>query len=131
MMERSNGLRSVVMQFGAAGLLIMLAIACARTGSWLLYVLLPVAILAFVGYMPVCRHRENLWTYFLVFLCGMPVNLSLVHLWFGNARVIIRISLSVVTYLTVLSVEELVMGFIAYRIWRKQYVLLFDDEDEA
>ena len=131
MMERSNGLRSVVMQFGAAGLLIILAIVCAGTGSRLLYFLLPGAILAFVGYMPVCRHRENLWTYFLVFLCGMPVNFSLINMWFGNTRLIVRICLSVVTYLTVLSVEELVMGFIVYRIWRRQYVMLLDDEDEA
>lgn len=130
-MEKSYGFGSAVMQFGAAGSLIMLAVVCAGTGCRLLYVLLPVAILAFVGYMPVCRHRENLWIYFLVFLCGIPVNLSLVHLWFGNAGMIIRLCLSVITYLIMLSLEELVMGFITFRIWRKQYALLFDDEDEA
>ena len=130
-MERSNRLRSAVIQLGAVGLLIILAITCAKTRSRLLYVLLPVAILAFVGYMPVCRHRENLWTYFLVFLCSMPVNLSLVNLWFGNIRMLARISFSAITYLTVLSVEELVMGFIVYRIWRRQYALMLDDEDET
>lgn len=118
------------MQIGAFILLIVLANVCSRTGIPLLHFLLPVCILLYVGYMPVCRGRETMWTYFLVFLCSIPVNLFLIGHLFSNYRMVFRICFSIVTYVIALSIEEIIMTFISCRIWRKQYALLFDEENE-
>lgn len=127
---KRNYKMNTVLQAGALIPLAFLAFACSRTGSLLLCIMLPTAILAFVGFMPVCRHRENIWAYFLVFLCTIPVNLTLVSIWFSNARLIFRVLFSALVCMTLLSVEELVMAYIVRKIWKRQYRLLFDNEDE-
>ena len=122
--------KSAGMQIGAFLLLIMLAFICSKTGFSFLWILLPICILAFVGYMPVCRGRETMWTYFLVFLCSIPLNLVFIGHLFNYSSMAFRICFSIVTYLIALSIEEIVMTIISCRIWRKQYALLFDEENE-
>ena len=95
-------------------------------------VLLALAVTAHFGALklaPICRHRENLWMFLLVVISTIPLNLYLLMEYgemVGISRtygVVSAILQSIIWYEVLLSVEELIMGIITRRIWKKQYKL--------
>ena len=104
-------------------LILLLALFVSYMGNITGYFMLITALLAFVKLVPACRKRENLWMFFLVALCGIPVNVSLIVKYIFITSLPLGLLLNLLIFLAILSVEEIVMGYITRILWRRQYRL--------
>ena len=93
------------------------------------YLLMPVLLLLFVKAMPICRKRENLWMFFLVAVCSVPINLSLIFRYVLIDRTVLRLIIRPTVYFLLLSVEEVLMGYITRTIWVRQYKLPYYEQE--
>ena len=107
----------------AVSLNIAVPVAAAMMHTIPVYVLLAASLLFFVKVMPFCRKRENLWMFFLVAVCTVPMNVSIIIGFTGTFRFILRLLFCPLAYLVLLSVEEIIMGCTARRLWHRQYRL--------
>ena len=124
-MRREKSIRLVYP--AAACLLMVMPVAAAMRHTILEYVLAAAALLFFVKVMPFCRRRENLWMFFLVAVCSIPMNTSLMIRYIQPYRLVLRLLLRSFLYLLLLSVEEIVMGYITRSLWVRQYRLPYSE----
>lgn len=104
---------------------------------WLIPVVI-ISMFVFVGTMPFCRKRENLWMFVLTAFCSIPVNWFLLtnfEIWKnvlysgGENRILTKIV--IVEYMMVLTgVEEIILGLLTRMLWRKQYKLYIPVDEE-
>lgn len=100
-----------------------------RTGSVLFALLSVIAVFAVVVILPLCRRRESIWIFFLLFLTVTPLNIAaIVNVLsariFDDLFLLTKILRGVLLYIIALSLEELVCGFLARLIWRRQLKVL-------
>lgn len=93
------------------------------------YLVMPVLLLLFIRLMPICRKRENLWMFFLVAVCSVPINLSLIFRYVLIGRTVLRLIIRPTAFFLLLSVEEVIMGYITRTIWVRQYKLPYYDQE--
>ncbi|MBE6995354.1 MAG: hypothetical protein E7429_01275 [Ruminococcaceae bacterium] len=84
------------------------------------------AVLAAVAILPLCRRRESIWMFFLLFLTATPLNIVIIKkilsTWlFEDFSLLTNIFQGALLYLIAISIEELACGFFARLIWRRQY----------
>ncbi len=94
---------------------------------WAPALFVPLAILFLfvsVACFPAAHRRENLWMFFLAFPTMIPINIRL-FLIFGEyllpSETALRIVSSILAFCVLISVEEIVLGFITRMIWKRQY----------
>ena len=118
---------------------LQIALALAPAGVALLSIRMdspPVAIaavvlvFAVVALLPLCKGRQSLWIFFSLFLTVTPINIRLITVllrWapFAESLWLTNILRGTLLYMVALSVEELIAGYIARHIWRRQYKPLF------
>ena len=112
-----------VLQVMAIGLILCLSIVTSIRNSVIGYIIIPLLLLLFVTIMPVCRKRENLWMFFLVAVCSVPINLSLISRYVFIEGKLMRLILHPIAFFLFLCVEEVIMGYITRTIWKRQYKL--------
>lgn len=96
-----------------------------HAGSTLFAILSVVAVFAVVAILPVCRQRESIWIFFLLFLTATPLNVDAIvdHLSariYDDLFLLTKILRGELFYLIAISMEELICGFLARLIWRRQ-----------
>lgn len=105
---------------------ISIAVYAVKSRSVLLALLSVVAVFTMVAILPLCRRRESMWIFFILFLTATPLNVTLIveilTSWlFEDSLILTNILRGGLFYLIALSIEELTCGFFARLIWRKQY----------
>lgn len=119
-----------VKTYTASLLPISLSIVGAIRHSPILIVLMPIALLISVALTPWARKRENIWMFLLVAVSGVPVNIIVIR-WllglsfFETHFFVLAFFRSVVLYLMLLSMEELILGVVIRMIWKNQYKISF------
>ena len=114
----------------AAAILIIVAPFTAVAWHTVLgYVLVMAALLFFVKVTPFCRKRENLYMFFLVAICSVPLNISLIFRYIRIGRLLWGLLSRSLAYLLLLSIEEIVMGYITRRLWTCQYRLPYSEQN--
>ena len=83
------------------------------------------AIFTIVAILPICRQRESIWVFFILFMTVTPINITVIikvlSSWlFDGSLLITNILRGGLFYLISLSIEELACGFVARLIWRRQ-----------
>ena len=102
----------------------------AVTTQSVLFVLLSIAaVFIVVAILPLCRRRESIWVFFILFLTVTPINVTLIiemlTSWpFEDSLILTNILRGGLLYLIALSIEELTCGFFARLIWRRQYKVI-------
>lgn len=97
--------------------------------SMILLALLIVIHFVILRVVPSFKGRENVWMFIFVAVSSIPLNiyvLILVNEWgflFGS-MFILGILRSVLFYVMLLSLEEIVMGVVTRLIWKRQYKLV-------
>ena len=97
--------------------------------SMILLALLIVIHFVILRVVPSFKGRENVWMFIFVAVSSIPLNiyvLILVNEWgflFGS-MFILGILRSVLFYVILLSLEEIVMGVVTRLIWKRQYKLV-------
>lgn len=81
------------------------------------YVLMAAALLLFVKVSPPCRKRENMWMFFLVGICFIPINIILILRYITVKGLIWRLMFRSAAYFLLFSMEEIIMGYITRRLW--------------
>lgn len=94
-----------------------------------LYILCILSLLYFIRVIPCCRKRENLWMFFLVFIFSVPVNISIVRtlpirVWYYDIFIVF------LSYMVLLTAEEIILGYITRLIWPMQHKMLYYEEEE-
>ena len=89
------------------------------------------SIFVVVGISPTCRKSQSLWIFVLVAVDGIPANIFLIYNFvylgiMGDFNFLFKMLGCVATFCIMLSIEEIVLGFIARLIWPKQYKLSLD-----
>lgn len=83
-----------------------------------------------VAVLPTCRKRENMWLFLLSFIVLAPANLNAVShgyenlamlLYYGKHTWLSKVLVTVIGYVILTSVEQLLIGMIGRIIWRRQY----------
>ena len=107
------------------GLLIAVSIMAAAVHSFLGYGLMAATLLIFVRIIPCSRKHENIWMFFLVTVCTIPMNITLIHRYTQIFEMawIWRLLIQLIVYLILFSAEELIMGVITRSLWTQQYEL--------
>lgn len=109
----------------------VLAMVATVKRSAIILLLVVFSIFITVGRLPFSKKHENLWVFLLASISGMPINLHLVvgavnaGLLASDMR-ILAVVRATVLYMVLFSIEQLVLGYIARRIWRKQYSIKVD-----
>ena len=103
-----------------------IALYAATTKSVLFALLSIVAVFIVVAILPLCRRRESMWIFFILFLTATPLNVTMIFeiltSWlFEDSLILTNILRGGLFFLISLSIEELACGFFARLIWRKQY----------
>lgn len=103
-----------------------IALYAVTTQSVLFALLSVVAVFVIVGILPLCRRRESIWVFFILFLAATPLNVTIIieilTSWlFEDSLILTNILRGGLFYLIALSIEELTCGFFARLIWRRQY----------
>ena len=103
-----------------------IALYAATTKSVLFAFLSIAAVFIVVAILPLCRRRESIWVFFILFLTATPLNVTIIieilTSWlFEDSLILTNILRGGLFYLIALSIEELACGFFARLIWRKQY----------
>ena len=99
----------------------------AATTKLVLFAFLSIAaVFIVVAILPLCRRRESIWVFFILFLTATPLNVTIIieilTSWmFEDSLLLTNILRGGLFYLIALSIEELACGFFARLIWRKQY----------
>lgn len=97
--------------------------------SMILLALLIVIHFVILRVVPSFKGRENVWMFIFVAVSSIPLNiyvLILVNEWgflFGS-MFILGILRSVLFYVMLLSLEEIIMGVVTRLIWKRQYKLV-------
>lgn len=109
---------------------ISLSIVGAIKHSPIIILLVPIALLISVALTPWARKRENIWMFLLVAVAGVPVNIIVIRWFLGlpffeSHIFVLTVFRSVVLYLMILSIEELILGVVTRMIWKHQYNILF------
>ncbi len=126
---RIKAVNSLFLYISAAILMPMAVILATTHRSVVYYLLFAVSLLCFVKIVPFARSRENLWMFFLVFVFSIPVNVSIVRtlpigvLFYDVFRVCL-------VYVVLITVEEIVMGYITRVLWPRQHKMLYYEEKE-
>ena len=105
---------------------IALSLATVIGRSYLLFALLILVHFLVIKKIPAFKGRENVWTFIIVAMSYIPLNIYLLYLMHGwgllfNSFLILGIFRCVLYYTILLSMEEVVMGVITRFLWRKQY----------
>lgn len=104
---------------------------------WLIPVVI-ISMFVFVGTMPFCRKRENLWMFVLTAFCSMPVNwffLTNFEIWknvlySGEGNSILTLIVIIEYAMVLTGVEEIILGLVTRFLWRKQYKLYIPVDEE-
>ncbi len=105
------------------------ALYAVTTQSVLFALLSIAAVFIVVAILPLCRRRESIWVFFILFLTVTPINVTLIieilTSWlFEDSLILTNILRGGLLYLIALSIEELTCGFFARLIWRRQYKVI-------
>ncbi len=95
--------------------------------SYTVMLLVIPVLFAMVRFLPFCHKRENLWMFVFAAMAVIPINIHLIHklnlpYWVDNSTIMCCLW-SVLLFLMLLSVEEIVLGLITRFIWKRQYRL--------
>ena len=117
--------------FAVVPLLIALLGACIPSVPVMLLVF-PV-LFAMVRFLPFCRRRENLWMFVYAAVAVVPVNVYVIcraglYELFDESR--FKCGLwSVLLFILLLGIEEIILGVITRLLWKRQYRLpVFNEE---
>ena len=83
-----------------------------------------VLLFAAVAILPQARHRENVWMFVLALPVTIPINLMLLFRFYGyfESDYMLNNVLCVILFFGMaVSMEEVALGIVTRRIWRKQY----------
>lgn len=102
------------------------SIVAARLWCWPLALVAVVGVFIVVAIFPLFRRRESLWIFFFVMLTVTPINLAVIDellnsFLFEDSFLLTNIIRGSLIFTIALSIEELVCGFVARLIWKKQY----------
>lgn len=108
---------------------VIVSVYAVRAGSPLFALLSVIAVFAVVATIPLCRGRESIWVFFLLFLTVTPLNIAaIVQIlsapFFDDLFLLTKILRGCLFYFIAFSLEELVCGFAARLIWRRQLKVL-------
>lgn len=84
-------------------------------------------IFLLVSVVPFCARRENLYVFILTAFVSIPANYFLLTeyaFWmniFGANRGLLYVLCMIEQILVLSSIEEIIMGFLARILWKKQY----------
>ena len=123
MLKKKKSIRLV--QIMAISSVIVAPIASAIRHTVFGYVLAAISLIFFVKVMPFTKKRENLWMFFLVSICSVPINTSLIFRYITIDIVLWCLLLRSMVYLLLLSLEEIIMGYITRLLWVRQYRVLY------
>ena len=102
-----------------------LSTAGALRDSPLLMALTVPLLFVMVGVLPFCRKRENLYMFVYASVALIPVNIRLSALpsdVLSDGKLLLVIERIIICFM-LMAAEEIVLGLIARRIWRRQYKL--------
>lgn len=99
--------------------------------NWCILIVAVCMMYCAVAFSGTIRKFENLYMFILVFLTSIPINIKAViqiltlDLWIGEL-LFLNILRFFVLYSLLLTVEELMFGYITRRIWKNQRKLIID-----
>lgn len=104
-----------------------LSLAGALLRSWPLFALAALTVFVLTGFLPMCAERESVWIFLAVLPASVPANIFLVRrlaafrLFAGFADGMLeRVLWSTLAFLTLISIEELVLLLMSRVIWPNQ-----------
>lgn len=108
------------------GIPVGLSLALIIKHSAVLFTLFILAHFIILCVTPSFRHRESLWMFVIVAFSSVPLNIWLLVCsincgLFAHSVLVLNIMKCILYYITLLSVEEIIMCAVAGCIWRKQY----------
>lgn len=84
----------------------------------------------FVGFLPVCKKRENLWMFVLSSILLLPTNIKAttnisqwLEMGLNMDLSIIKILICCMFLHIIICFEQIGLGFLTRLIWKKQYVV--------
>lgn len=90
-----------------------------------------ITILLSVHYVPICRFNENAWIYIMTSLGSVCGNIYMIKkilsVLMQNNNCFSEIVLSIIIYLCLNSIEQLVIGIIGRMIYRKQNIEMWQE----
>lgn len=96
-----------------------------------------ILIFVLVGIFPFCRRRENLWLFILCAICLPPINVFVLreYQWWRELLGVDARGFLYYLYLTEITlicvgVEQVIVGVIGRRIWKRQYALDLPEIDD-
>ena len=117
------------LQYALISVPIALAITASIKISALYFILAIIFAFVVVAVMPICKHYENAWMFFMTAITVVPINIRvIVHLFSGGANSLIGVLWGVILFFVMLSIEELIAGVITRIIWKNQRS--FDDYEQ-
>lgn len=97
----------------------------------LFVVIYVIIILLSVHYVPICRFNENAWIYIMTSLGAVCGNIYMIKkilsILMQNNNCFSEIVLSIIIYLCLNSIEQLVIGIIGRMIYRKQNIEMWQE----
>ena len=98
-----------------------------RNGSPFLGIVSILAIYLVVALLPYTKRHENIWIFLLSSIYNIPINIRLIstlgrEFILEGEVVLLHLMRYVLIYVIVFCVEQIVLGFIARLIWRRQKV---------
>ncbi len=98
-----------------------------RNGSPFLGIVSILAIYLVVALLPYTKRHENIWIFLLSSISNIPINIRLINTLgrefiLEGEVVLLHLMRYVLIYVIVFCVEQIVLGFIARLIWRRQKV---------
>ncbi len=98
-----------------------------HNGSPFLGIVSILAIYLVVALLPYTKRHENIWIFLLSSISNIPINIRLIstlgrEFILEGEVVLLHLMRYVLIYVIVFCVEQIVLGFIARLIWRRQKV---------
>ncbi len=115
-----------VLQLAAGLVPVAFSVAFLFVHKWELLLLCAISLFLPVAFLPLCRHRENLYMFIFVAAAGCPVNVW-ASLWlvtegiFDSDYVIANVLWCILLFCVLFSVEQIAFAVITRLIWRKQH----------
>lgn len=114
-----------------------LAVSSAHFRSLWLVLATVILMFALVAVLPFTHKRESLWLFVLWAVCSIPVNLFLLREYpqwesfvISSENVFVHVLSTIEMLLVCTGVEEIFIGLVGRRIWRRQYVLMLPEIEE-
>lgn len=99
-----------------------------KTWSIVFLIITIVGLFAVIGFLPVCRRRENMWMFFASAIVMLPINIKLIKIIVTNINklleidfVLFQVTFSVLLFFVLISAEEVVFGVLTRIILKNQY----------